>query len=95
MMNLKRKSGKKKKEKNGNMLYSLLDTKANLFYNFKRYNQGKQWESEWWLAYKYHKIDKAEKHKAILEDNGFIIEIQEHSKLELTKIPDEKWKTTI
>jgi len=75
------------------MLYSLLDTKTNLFYNYKNWNnRGGSWVDKWWYSYKYHKIEKAKKHKAILEKNGFNIKIEPHTKEELTKIPIEKWK---
>lgn len=73
------------------MLYSLLDTTKALYYNFKNYNYNGQWCNEWWFAYKYHKIEKAEKHKAILEKNGFNIKIESYTKKELTEIPTEKW----
>ena len=75
------------------MLYTLKDRKNGLTYNFKDYNKNGTWAKEWWLGYKYHKIEKAQEHKTILKQHGFDLEIQEHTKKELKEIPTEKWRT--
>ena len=73
------------------MLYSLRDKNNNTYYNFKRWNGNEQWTAEWWFAYKYQEIEKAEEHRKILEGHNFEIEIEKHIKKELIKIPQEKW----